>query len=122
MFLTLVGPCVLCYVVLLLNHVNVFSYVLRTLPLLAFVISYVICFGFFFSSRRRHTRCLSDWSSDVCSSDLGPRTRRRGGSRPPAARATGAAGWPASSRRPRPARWCRRAPPRRGRGGRRWRR
>src|ERR1035441_284346 len=23
-----------------------------------------------FSSRRRHTRCLSDWSSDVCSSDL----------------------------------------------------
>src|SRR5882724_13542120 len=29
----------------------------------------IICF-FFFSSRRRHTRCLSDWSSDVCSSDL----------------------------------------------------
>src|SRR5258705_256665 len=26
-------------------------------------------FFFFFSSRRRHTRCLSDWSSDVCSSD-----------------------------------------------------
>src|SRR5947199_7207222 len=26
---------------------------------------------FFFSSRRRHTSCLSDWSSDVCSSDLG---------------------------------------------------
>src|SRR5205814_3114362 len=25
---------------------------------------------FYFSSRRRHTRCLSDWSSDVCSSDL----------------------------------------------------
>src|SRR5205814_4272594 len=25
---------------------------------------------FFFSSRRRHTRCRSDWSSDVCSSDL----------------------------------------------------
>src|SRR5205814_6784576 len=25
---------------------------------------------FVFSSRRRHTRCLSDWSSDVCSSDL----------------------------------------------------
>src|SRR5438045_9639341 len=34
--------------------------------------------NFFFSSRRRHTRCLSDWSSDVCSSDLsptGPRSR-----------------------------------------------
>src|ERR1035441_7122168 len=25
---------------------------------------------FYFSSRRRLTRCLSDWSSDVCSSDL----------------------------------------------------
>src|SRR5262249_57718371 len=24
----------------------------------------------FFSSRRRHTRLVSDWSSDVCSSDL----------------------------------------------------
>src|SRR6266498_5162971 len=31
-----------------------------------------VCFivGFFFSSRRRHTRCGRDWSSDVCSSDL----------------------------------------------------
>src|SRR5437762_5490203 len=28
---------------------------------------------FFFSSRRRHTRYIGDWSSDVCSSDL---TRR----------------------------------------------
>src|SRR5258706_5358739 len=28
--------------------------------------------GFFFSSRRRHTRLVSDWSSDVCSSDLRP--------------------------------------------------
>src|SRR5689334_16675185 len=26
--------------------------------------------GFFFSSRRRHTRWNCDWSSDVCSSDL----------------------------------------------------
>src|SRR3984885_1265673 len=25
---------------------------------------------YFFSSRRRHTRCGRDWSSDVCSSDL----------------------------------------------------
>src|SRR5207245_4731804 len=25
---------------------------------------------FFVSSRRRHTRCYRDWSSDVCSSDL----------------------------------------------------
>src|SRR5207249_7403752 len=28
---------------------------------------------FFFSSRRRHTRSKRDWSSDVCSSDLGLR-------------------------------------------------
>src|SRR5438034_11840557 len=28
--------------------------------------------SFFFSSRRRHTRSLCDWSSDVCSSDLAP--------------------------------------------------
>src|SRR5215813_239929 len=31
----------------------------------------IMCF-FFFSSRRRHTRCGRDWSSDVCSSDLDP--------------------------------------------------
>src|SRR5256884_5039351 len=31
---------------------------------------------FFFSSRRRHTRCSRDWSSDVCSSDLSSSTIR----------------------------------------------
>src|SRR5205085_3866884 len=31
----------------------------------------VTCRLFFFSSRRRHTRFDCDWSSDVCSSDLG---------------------------------------------------
>src|SRR5690554_1499666 len=31
---------------------------------------YVAVGCFFFSSRRRHTRCGRDWSSDVCSSDL----------------------------------------------------
>src|SRR5260221_7338141 len=31
-----------------------------------------LSFFFFFSSRRRHTRSLCDWSSDVCSSDLLP--------------------------------------------------
>src|SRR5690625_7114451 len=41
-----------------------------------------LCFGFFFSSRRRHTRWPRDWSSDVCSSDL---------SEPP--RAAGVTGW-----------------------------
>src|SRR4051812_50210782 len=32
---------------------------------------------FFFSSRRRHTRLTCDWSSDVCSSDLGLLFARR---------------------------------------------
>src|SRR5437870_6312828 len=45
--------------------------------------------GFFFSSRRRHTRWPRDWSSDVCSSDLAaappPAT-----SRAPASQGTGA--------------------------------
>src|SRR6267378_6699566 len=30
----------------------------------------MLSISFFFSSRRRHTRSLRDWSSDVCSSDL----------------------------------------------------
>ena len=33
------------------------------------VVVVIVCL-FFFSSRRRHTRLVSDWSSDVCSSDL----------------------------------------------------
>src|SRR6267154_664537 len=44
--------------------------------------NYVMC-CFFFSSRRRHTRWTGDWSSDVCSSDLAPR------SWPPGPRAAG---------------------------------
>src|SRR5206468_12547405 len=38
------------------------------ITLLNYIILTVI---FFFSSRRRHTRSDRDWSSDVCSSDLG---------------------------------------------------
>src|SRR6266498_5391833 len=34
-----------------------------------------VCVYFFFSSRRRHTSCGRDWSSDVCSSDLVARRR-----------------------------------------------
>src|SRR5437763_12397685 len=34
-----------------------------------FIFSFFFFF-FFFSSRRRHTRYIGDWSSDVCSSDL----------------------------------------------------
>ena len=39
----------------------------------AYIVFVFVLFGFFFffSSRRRHTRCSRDWSSDVCSSDLG---------------------------------------------------
>src|SRR5260221_3063256 len=33
-------------------------------------VSWRLVMIFFFSSRRRHTRSLCDWSSDVCSSDL----------------------------------------------------
>src|SRR6266496_4079011 len=52
-------------------------------------------FYFFFSSRRRHTRSLRDWSSDVCSSDLS-----RGGREAVAAgRAGGAAARGAVARR-----------------------
>src|SRR5580700_11522552 len=32
---------------------------------------FTLLYFFFFSSRRRHTRSLRDWSSYVCSSDLG---------------------------------------------------
>src|SRR5687768_17958938 len=39
--------------------------------MLFFFIVFFSFFFFFFSSRRRHTRCSRDWSSDVCSSDLG---------------------------------------------------
>src|SRR6266571_6761559 len=39
----------------------------------------LIIFFFFFSSRRRHTRLTCDWSSDVCSSDLGFVQRHGGG-------------------------------------------
>src|SRR6266513_6564464 len=31
----------------------------------------MLSYFFFFASRRRHTRSKRDWSSDVCSSDLG---------------------------------------------------
>src|SRR2546429_1702793 len=38
----------------------------------------VVSVFFFFSSRRRHTRCSRDWSSDVCSSDLATKLGRDG--------------------------------------------
>src|SRR5690349_23603171 len=47
--------------------------VMSTMSIFSFLFS---LFFFFFSSRRRHTRSLRDWSSDVCSSDLPPDLRR----------------------------------------------
>src|SRR5436189_3216512 len=46
--------------------------------------TFFLLFFFFFSSRRRHTRYIGDWSSDVCSSDLGSwlRQRKREGAAP----------------------------------------
>src|SRR5438046_6125841 len=62
-----------------------FSYfivVLFLICVLLFLYGFFLLF-FFFSSRRRHTRLVSDWSSDVCSSDLV--VRRAPGDRLPAA-------------------------------------
>src|SRR5574337_1962894 len=50
---------------------------------------YCVVFGFFFSSRRRHTRLSGDWSSDVCSSDLDPYTTCAPASRAGASPAAG---------------------------------
>src|SRR5262249_59070422 len=41
---------------------------------------------FFFSSRRRHTILVSDWSSDVCSSDLDDDRQRQEGPQDPRGR------------------------------------
>src|SRR2546422_2232858 len=38
--------------------------------ILVVAVTLILSCVFFFSSRRRHTRCSRDWSSDVCSSDL----------------------------------------------------
>src|SRR5215813_14710311 len=47
------------------TRARLFNY---TNPIIIF--SEAVTLFFFFSSRRRHTRCGRDWSSDVCSSDL----------------------------------------------------
>src|SRR5436305_7193870 len=62
-----------------------------------FVIESYFVFCFFFSSRRRHTRCGRDWSSDVCSSDLSSPSADR---RVPSARsdATPATSWREAAR------------------------
>src|SRR5947209_16694226 len=54
---------------LLLLICVIFYFVLFFVFFLVFFILFF--FFFFFSSRSRHTRYWRDWSSDVCSSDLG---------------------------------------------------
>src|SRR5437762_3051433 len=46
----------------------------KVMPELRCSCSVTLLWKFFFSSRRRHTRYIGDWSSDVCSSDLGAQT------------------------------------------------
>src|SRR3989339_608093 len=46
----------------------------RNKPLTLLQVKIKIILNLFFSSRRRHTRLVSDWSSDVCSSDLKQKT------------------------------------------------
>src|SRR5215204_6675365 len=94
MFLTLMRPSLVLFLVLWLKLVKDFLKVRCRQALLPFLISCLIWLGFvaslplikerirviilfFFSSRRRHTRSLCDWSSDVCSSDLGRQTAAR---------------------------------------------
>src|SRR5262245_66328191 len=43
----------------------------------------MLLLDFFLASSRRHTRCLSDWSSDVCSSDLEECAPRSPSPKPP---------------------------------------
>src|SRR5258706_6090972 len=62
-----------------------YTHVLSSISTITLVVQYV-SFFFFFSSRRRHTRLVSDWSSDVCSSDLARPLRERRGDRPGEAR------------------------------------
>src|SRR5258705_1215388 len=55
---------------LLLVWLIFFMVLIKLLPILGTISGKTVVLMFFFSSRRRNTRCLSDWSSDVCSSDL----------------------------------------------------
>src|SRR5438093_6665462 len=74
--------------------------VVNCLVVICYVLSFVF---FFFSSRRRHTRLVSDWSSDVCSSDLLVLLRLRRNRAGKHAGADGAAGGRGSAPRARSA-------------------
>src|SRR5690348_17373550 len=69
---------VYCVLLLVVRHYSsvVWYYSVLFCAHQSFFFSSLVCvlfslFFFFFSSRRRHTRWTGDWSSDVCSSDLG---------------------------------------------------
>src|SRR5437762_3735594 len=47
-----------------------FVYIFKHCSFCFYFVFCAFCCFFFFSSRRRHTRYIGDWSSDVCSSDL----------------------------------------------------
>src|SRR5215813_11530169 len=61
-------------------------------------VSELVKIHFFFSSRRRHTRCGRDWSSDVCSSDLPRALAPSGPPGPPGHRSQGPRGAGSSGR------------------------
>src|SRR5690348_11771641 len=88
------------------DDLNALARIPNPLIILSTILFLVLGFMFFFSSRRRHTRWTGDWSSDVCSSDLGPSSPCRARpSRPPRRHAPR-----------RPTRRSRRSRPRRGGG------
>src|SRR5437762_5603146 len=56
---------------MLMGMFNSAIYILcRVFLFLCMALCILLRLFFFFSSRRRHTRYIGDWSSDVCSSDL----------------------------------------------------
>src|SRR5256885_8913937 len=60
-----------CVVVLMSTYIVLQLIIFFLLCLCILVCVCCLFLFFFFSSRRRHTRLQGDWSSDVCSSDLG---------------------------------------------------
>src|SRR5258706_9713904 len=60
-----VAFCIICR-----YDVNRMLVIYKSMLVRAVALSTLFGVFFFFSSRRRHTRLVSDWSSDVCSSDL----------------------------------------------------
>src|SRR5437870_8478153 len=57
--------------VIFLYFFDMSAIIFHVYSFMLFSIYLLFLFFFFFSSRRRHTRWPRDWSSDVCSSDLG---------------------------------------------------